>query len=36
MLGITLAPVTGELVRELVLNRRVPLEATPFLPSRFR
>jgi D-amino-acid dehydrogenase len=36
MLGITLAPVTGELVRELVLDRRVPLEATPFLPSRFR
>lgn len=35
MLGITLAPVTGQLVRELVLDRRVPLEATPFLPERF-
>jgi D-amino-acid dehydrogenase len=35
MLGITLAPVTGDIVREMVLHDRTPSEATPFRPDRF-
>jgi D-amino-acid dehydrogenase len=35
MLGITLAPVTGDIVRQLVLDGRTPPEAEPFRPDRF-
>lgn len=36
MLGVTLAPRTGRLVRELVLTGRTPDVLTPFDPGRFR
>ena len=34
MLGITLAPVTGNIVSELLIEGRTPLEAIPFRPDR--
>jgi D-amino-acid dehydrogenase len=36
MLGVTLAPRTGRLVRELVLTGRTPVVLSPFAPGRFR
>jgi D-amino-acid dehydrogenase len=36
MLGITLAPVTGDIVRQILLDGQVPMEATAFAPDRFR
>lgn len=35
MLGITLSPVTGDIVRQLVIDDRTPDEAKPFSPARF-
>ena len=35
MLGVTLAPVTGEAVAELVTTGRAPAELAPFDPARF-
>lgn len=35
MLGITLSPVTGNIVRKLLIQGRTPLEAAPFQPDRF-
>lgn len=34
-LGLTLAPVTGQLVAEWITGRTTSLDLTPFLPSRF-
>ncbi len=36
MLGITLSPITGSIVQQTLLDGRIPIEATPFLPDRFR
>jgi D-amino-acid dehydrogenase len=36
MLGITLAPVTGELVASLVGDEQPRHDIAPFAPSRFR
>jgi D-amino-acid dehydrogenase len=36
MLGITLAPVTGEIVSQLLLAETMPAVALPFRPHRFR
>ncbi len=36
MLGITLAPVTGEIVASLVAGERPSHDVAPFAPSRFR
>lgn len=36
MLGIALAPITGEIISDLVLARRPRHPAEPFAPSRFR
>ncbi len=35
MLGITLAPITGKLVSEIVTNQKSSLELRPFDPDRF-
>jgi D-amino-acid dehydrogenase len=34
-LGVTLAPITGHLVADLITTRSIPREAEPLLPSRF-
>jgi D-amino-acid dehydrogenase len=34
MLGITLSPATGDIVRELLIEGHTPLEAVPFRPDR--
>jgi D-amino-acid dehydrogenase len=36
MLGVTLAPVTGEIVASLVAGRPPAHDVTPLSPSRFR
>jgi D-amino-acid dehydrogenase len=36
MLGIALAPVTGEIVADLVTGDRPHYDLRPFAPSRFR
>lgn len=35
MLGVTLAPVTAELIAECIVTRRSACEAAPFVPERF-
>jgi D-amino-acid dehydrogenase len=34
-LGITLGPLTGQMVAAIILDRTMPFDATPFSPSRF-
>jgi len=35
MLGLSMAPATGKLVQELMLNRPPHIDPTPYLPDRF-
>jgi D-amino-acid dehydrogenase len=34
-LGVTLGPLTGQIVAAMIAGRALPLDATPFSPSRF-